>query len=76
MKNILIIAQICISAILVVAILLQNKGADAGSIFGGGGGGDGNVYTTKRGIEKILFISTIVIAILFIGISLANIVIS
>ncbi len=70
MKSILTIAEIVISVLLGAAILMQSRGADAGSIFGGGSG-DSNVYTTKRGAERVLFISTIVLAILFMGTALA-----
>ncbi|HCJ52716.1 MAG: preprotein translocase subunit SecG [Candidatus Kerfeldbacteria bacterium RIFCSPLOWO2_01_FULL_48_11] len=64
--------QFGLAALLTITILLQNKGADAGSIFGGGGG-DGNVYTTRRGLERMLFISTIVLSILFMGLAIVNI---
>jgi protein translocase SecG subunit len=51
-----------------VAILLQNRGTGLGSAFGGTGGG---VYLTKRGLEKKLFVATIVLAIIFILLSLS-----
>jgi preprotein translocase subunit SecG len=49
-----------------VAILMQNRGAGLGGVFGGTGG----VYLTKRGLEKKLFIATIVLAVIFILLSL------
>lgn len=55
------IGQIIISILLIIAILMQNRGTGLGNAFGGSGG----VYLTKRGIEKKLFIATIVLAILF-----------
>ncbi len=57
------IVQIVISFLLVAAILLQQRGAGLSESFGGMGGS----YHTKRGLEKILFISTIILAILFIS---------
>ncbi len=60
--------QIIIPILLIVSILLQNRGTGLGSTFGGGGG----VYLTKRGLEKKLFIATIVLAILFFLVSLAS----
>jgi preprotein translocase subunit SecG len=63
------IVQIIISILLIIVILLQNRGTGLGSAFGGTGGG---VYLTKRGLEKKLFIATIVLAVLFFGASLAN----
>jgi len=47
--------------LLVGAILLQQRGSGLGGIFGGGG----ESYHTKRGFEKILFTSTIILATLF-----------
>lgn len=60
------ISQIIVSLLLVLAILLQNRGAGLGGVFGGSGG----VYLTKRGVEKKLFIATIVLAVIFILLSL------
>lgn len=57
------IVQIVISFLLVAAILLQQRGAGLSESFGGAGGS----YHTKRGLEKILFTSTIILAILFIS---------
>ena len=68
MKLILTIIQLVIAVILMVVILMQNRGAGMSGVFGGSGGG---VYRTKRGLEKILFYATIIFAILFIGISIA-----
>ncbi len=58
------IVQIVISFLLVASILLQQRGAGLSESFGGSGGGG---YHTKRGLEKILFTSTIVLSILFIS---------
>jgi len=63
------IIEIILAAILVGLILLQQRGAALGSSFGGGG----EFYGTKRGAEKVIFITTIVIAVLFLGFSLANV---
>ena len=67
------IFQISIACLLIITILLQQRGAGLSSAFGGGGGGgESNVYSKKRGFEKILFISSIVLAVLFIGSAVAN----
>jgi protein translocase SecG subunit len=55
--------QIVLSCILAVAILLQQSGAGVGGALGGGDGG--GLYHTRRGFEKFLFVTTIVVAILF-----------
>ena len=62
MSNILNIVQIVIAGLLCIAILLQQRGAGLSSAFGGEGG----VYFKKRGAEKIIFIASIVLEVLFI----------
>lgn len=66
--QILYIGQIVVSILLITVILLQNRGAGLSGIFGGSGA----VFQTKRGIEKILFIATIVLAALFFGLSISR----
>ncbi len=68
MQNILYIVQIVISILLIITILLQQKGSGLGSAFGG----DGAVYRTKRGAEKAIFRLTIILSILFLATALAN----
>ncbi len=68
MNLFLSIAQIVVVVLLVISILLQQKGSGLGSAFGGGD----NVYATKRGAEKFIFYSTIVLSVLFLGLALAN----
>lgn len=70
MQKYLEIAQIAVSVLLIAAILLQARGSGLSSTFGG----EGNVFRTKRGVEKALFRSTIVFAVLFLGIALANVI--
>lgn len=67
MVTILTIIQIILSVALVAAILLQRSSAGLGAL-GGGDSVDAG-YHTRRGFEKTLFNSTIVIAILFAVIS-------
>lgn len=66
-----LLVQILISLLLVGAILLQAKGTGLGSAFGGGG----EVYRTKRGFERILFTFTIILAAIFVIISLINVIV-
>ncbi|HAS84784.1 MAG TPA: preprotein translocase subunit SecG [Candidatus Yonathbacteria bacterium] len=54
--------QIILSIILVAAILLQQTGAGVGGAFGGG---DDSIRYTRRGMEKVLFYTSIIVAILF-----------
>ncbi len=57
--------QIAISAILVVLILLQQRGTALGSAFGQEGG----FYATRRGVQQKMFIATIVLGILFVALA-------
>jgi len=63
--NILILVE---AVLLIVVILLQNQGSGLGAAFGG----EGNIYRTKRGLEKSLFHFTVVLAVLFLLTALAN----
>ena len=69
MRVIITIIQVVISALLIAAILLQQRGTGLSATFGG----EGNVYRTKRGLEKVIFIATIVLAVLFFASALLNI---
>lgn len=53
--------QVIVAVLLVIVILLQQKGTGLSGAFGGAGG----FYRTKRGFEKTLFYATIVLASLF-----------
>lgn len=72
MLKIINIAEIIIAVLLTVSILLQNRGAGLSGTFGGDFGG----YYSKRGFEKFLVRFSIVLAILFIGLAIANLLIS
>lgn len=61
MKQVISLLQIILSIILIGLIILQAKGTGLGSTFGGELG----FYSSKRGAEKILFITTIVVSFLF-----------
>ena len=54
--------QIILSIILVAAILLQQSGAGVGGALGGG---DDSIHYTRRGMEKVLFYVSIIVATLF-----------
>lgn len=70
MLLILNIVQIILSILLIVAILLQQRGGGLSPVFGGEGG----AYRTRRGLERGLFISTIVLAVLFLATAILNII--
>ena len=66
-SNYLNLAQMLISLVLIAVVLLQTRGTDVGAAFGGGGGGSS--FRTRRGLEKTLFQLTILLAIIFVGMS-------
>jgi preprotein translocase subunit SecG len=47
---------------MILAILLQQRGASLGAGFGA----SGELYTTRRGLDKNLFEATIVLAVIFV----------
>ncbi len=59
-------AQMGLALLLVIGVLLQQRGTGLGSTFGGSGVG----YSTKRGAEKVIFYFTVVVSILFIATSI------
>lgn len=65
--NIISIVQIVVVILMIITILLQQKGVGLGSSFGGGD----SVFTTRRGPEKFIFYSTIVLASIFLSLGLA-----
>lgn len=67
---ILNVSQIVVSLIIIGLVLLQDRSSDVGGIFGGGEGG--GFYQARRGLEKIIFMSTIVAIVLFTGLALAH----
>jgi preprotein translocase subunit SecG len=72
MRTALNIVQIIVSIALIVAILFQIRGGGIGGIFGQAD----TVFRTKRGIERWLFLGTIVLVIIFIILSMATMLIS
>lgn len=72
MEKNLAIFQAIISVLLIISILLQNRGTGLSETFGGGASG-GNSYQTKRGFDKFLFRSTIVLVIIFIAAAIYSI---
>ncbi len=63
-------AQIVVSILLIISVLLQNRGSGLSAAFGGDFGG----YYTKRGVEKFLFFASVVLGVCFIGLAIASVV--
>ncbi len=62
------VTQIALSVLLVIAILLQQRGGGLSPVFGGESG----AYRTRRGVERVVFRATIVLAVLFFVAAAAN----
>lgn len=68
MKQYLFIAQSVISILLIISILLQQRGSSLGSAFGGAG----SFYASRRGAEKKIYWATVVFAIIFVILAMLN----
>jgi len=55
-------ATIASGVLLMTSILLQQRGASLGAGFGS----SGELFTTRRGLDKNLFEATIVLAVVFV----------
>ncbi len=69
MKLFLTIAICVIDILLILSVLLQQRGAGLGRSFGG----ESTVYRTRRGAERVLMWATVILAILFVVVALANV---
>jgi len=63
----LTIPHILIAVTLIALILLQERSAGLSSIFGSEGGG---FYQARRGLEKAVFIATIVLTVIFVTLAI------
>ena len=72
MLKIVIISEIVVAIALVISILLQSRGAGLSSSFGGDFGG----YYSKRGFEKFLVYLSSFLAVAFIALAIANLIIA
>lgn len=69
--EILDIVMVASACLMIMAILLQSRGASLGAGFGA----SGELFTTRRGLEKNLYDTTIVLAVVFVGSLLASLMI-
>ncbi len=72
MSKIINITELIIALLLVISILLQNRGAGLSSTFGGDFGG----YYTRRGFEKFLVVFSVILSGLFIILAVANLIVT
>ena len=66
------IVTIISGVLMTAAILLQSRGASLGAGFGS----SGELFTTRRGVDKNLFEATIFLAVVFVGSLLASLLLS
>jgi preprotein translocase subunit SecG len=67
------IALIIISVLLILSVILQSKGAGLGGLTGADAG---SVFTARRGVERTLFRTTIVLSVLFFALVITLLIIS
>lgn len=64
------VALIITSIALIASVILQSKGAGLGGLTGTDSGG---VFTARRGIEKTLFSTTILLSVVFFALAIASV---
>lgn len=72
MQHVVIILQVISAILLSVIILIQSRGSGLGAAFGSGG----EFYVTKRGAEKVLATATVIIAVIFVLLSIAAVLVN
>ena len=63
MSDFLQIISVASGILMILMILLQQRGATLGAGFGS----SGELYTSRRGTDKSLYEATIVMAVIFVG---------
>ncbi len=66
------VIQILLSIAIITLILLQQRSAGMSGLMGGGD--SGSAYQTRRGMEKTALYATIVLTIIFVALSLYQLV--
>ncbi len=73
-RNAFVILEVVIGVLLIAGILIQTpKATGLGGTIGGGDGGLGGGYRTRRGLERQIYYSSWVLAFAFLVVSIANI---
>lgn len=72
LSTIVTLANIVAMVVLIILVALQNRNSGLSTVFGGSSG----ITQTRRGVEKWLFYATVVFAILFVGLSIADLFVS
>ncbi len=69
----LVAAQIVISIILIVLVIIQERGAGLGAIFGGEAG---TPYHARRGLERLVFGATFISAAILVILAILNLIVT
>ena len=64
------IIQVVVAILLIILIVLQERSAGLSTLFGGESG----FYQTRRGVEKIVFVSTIVLTVVFVVLAILQLI--
>jgi protein translocase SecG subunit len=73
-RNALIVMEVVVAILLMAGVLLQTpKATGLGGTIGGGDGGLGGGYRTRRGLERQLFYTTWVLTAAFFIVSVATV---
>lgn len=64
-NNILLAIQAVVCVLIIISIIMQQRGTALGSAFGSEGG----AYSTRRGIQKNLLLFTIVLIVIFLALA-------
>lgn len=62
MRSLFSLLAVIAGALMIITVLIQNRGQSLGVSFGG----DSGFYRSKRGAEKVIFNATIVLAVIFV----------
>ncbi len=74
LRQVLPFVQIGLSVLIIVSVILQRTGSSLGGAFGADNFSSG--FHTRRGLERTLFTTTIVLGVLFAASALINLLIS
>ncbi|HYC79481.1 MAG TPA: preprotein translocase subunit SecG [Candidatus Binatia bacterium] len=65
LRDILTFILIAVDVLLIITILMQQKEGGLSTVFGG----EGNVYRSRRGLAKGVHYTTVILAVIFAGLS-------
>ncbi len=69
MDTYLYVVQIFVSVVLIAVLLLQARGSGFSATFNS----DSSIYRTRRGVERTLFNVTIILAVVFVVVSILSV---